>query len=258
MKKKKTTTKKLIESGVLVVGNVLMQDCASYTQTNKGIQKRGNTEDTEWEGHKHVKDVNEHKRVRSMRSILASRIARLGTNIAGMGYLVPIERAAELDEVFAGIDADVRKYNAESNYTRLDAWFNVFEISGSDERIARVVYKKASDLLEATTEAIQKGDVKALRLSLANLKGVTSMIPSTQAADVTAFIDETRKAAKEALKKAKEVDTDKMEKSIRKDLKKVPVNAIRAQMIEVVEDIEKRSDKLTVVSSIGARHIEVQ
>jgi len=246
-----------INPGYLVVGQVYASGCVTYV-TRERTQKMGDNKfDADWRTHKHVKNVKENTAVRTERARLNGKIGQLGTFINHFGYFVPIAKGKELEETLKDIEIQVQVYNKQARLTRLTVDFAVFQISSSDDRIAAALYRKAVELLEQMAEYINDGDVRKLRQLFGQMKSLDRMLPEDTSEKLSSVMKDARDKAKQAVKKMKKVDQEKAKTKIaKKVLKSVPVEKIRADLIETVDSIGKRNAKTKFIAPVKARQIE--
>lgn len=184
-------------------------------------------------------------------------IAKIGTFVNHFGYFVPLAKGPELEKTLKDIDTGVQLYNFNAKLTRLSVDFATFQISSSDDRIAAALYKKAVDLLEQMAEFIAEGDVRKLRQLFGQMKSLDRMLPTDTSEKLSEVMKQARDAAKEAVKKMKNVDEDKAKAKIaQKILKAVPVSGIRADLVETAGKIEKSNSKKKYLAPVDARQIE--
>jgi len=251
-----------IKDGYLVVGGISQRGCVSYTHSGRKKNESGERLEEDWETHKVVLSVDEQKNLSSTRRLLRRKISSLGSIINDFGIYVPREAGNELEAAISVANEGVREYNKKAKYTRLQANFTVFEIGGGDERVAKALYDNTVNLLDDMNEAIEKGDIKALRYSIKRMRGISSVLPPQTGKKLAAQIKEAREAAKEAVKAQSESGSEKqkLEKAV-KALKKVSVNGLRISLVETVTKMDKSAKKASYVPDadlIKARQIEVE
>lgn len=252
---------KYIKDGYLVVGGISQRGCVSYTHSGRKKNETGERLEEDWETHKVVLSVDEQKNLSSTRRLLRRKISSLGSIINDFGIYVPREFGNELEAAISVANDGVREYNKKAKYTRLQSNFTVFEIGGGDERVAKALYDNTVNLLEDMNEAIEKGDIKALRYSIKRMRGISSVLPPQTGKKLANQIKEAREAAKEAVKAQGDSGTDKqkLEKAV-KALQKVSVSGLKASLVETVTKMDKSSKKLSYVPDadlVKARAIEI-
>lgn len=246
----------LLQSGYLVVGNITRHNCVTYQAQDRTTEREDVREESEWKTHKLVQNVVEQEALTKTCSSLLGKLSRLGTHVNGFGYLVPSNRAGDLESQLREIEQEAAAYNAKATCTSLDAWFSVFEIAGNNERIARALYRKIGEALERIVDAVGKGDVKALRQALGMIRGVESMLPETSSKALTTAVTQAREAAKAAVKASKKITDDEEAVGVRKSiLKAVPINPLRSSVVEIVTEIESTGPSV-YIDPVGPRAIE--
>jgi len=252
-------TRNFIKDGYLVVGTITQRGCVSYTHSDRDEKIEGERLDADWSTHKVCLSVEEDKKLGFTRGKLTRSIEALGSSLAGYGTYVPITKAQELEDAIKSVYAEIEAYNREAQYTRLEGSYVVFPIKGGDERIAQVLYQKAVRLLNSVAESIDKGDVKGLRDALGKMKGLDSVLPNDTGQKLSKMIEDARKKAREAVKVVKKM-TDvesKQQEEMAKRLKAMDVSGIRAQFIEVANEVDSKAGNQTIVPLIDdVRQIE--
>lgn len=248
--------KQYIEPGYLVVGEVCATGCASYRVTNKNELVSNNRIESSWHTDKTVRDVAEHRSVKGRRRLICRMLNRLGTRVAGFGYVVPADKSDTLNKVLQDVNDVVREYNGTAIHTCLSCSLAVFEIRGSDDRVALALYRRATELLERINDSLTNGRIGEMRKQIKMMRGLDSILPSESASKVNRVILEARKAAKEAIRKTKNMSTEEAEKTAIEILSAVPVDSVRADLIEVASQIEAGLEGTSYLSPVNARQIE--
>lgn len=245
-----------IEPGYLVVGEICASGCASYRITNKDESIEANRLNASWHTDKTIADVAEHRSVKGRRRLICRMLNRLGTRVSGFGYVVPQTKADLLNEILQDVNGVVRSYNSNARHTRLSCSLAVFEIRGSDDRVALALYRRATELLERINDSLINGRIGEMRKQIKMLRGLDSILPSESAVKVNRAIMDARKAAKDAIRRTKDMPTEEANALTIKILSTVPVDAVRADLVEVTKEIEVRTEGTSYLSPVNARQIE--
>lgn len=246
----------LLQAGYLVVGNITHRGCASYRQEGKTERKVGDDGlETEYTAQKHVRSKTEQQRVGQVRSGLARKLVGLGTHIAHFGYLVPRESKEELEATIKEIRDGCIDYNQSAKYTSLHAHFTVFEVDGTDERVASALYDRVVDLLGQCLKHIEAGDVKSLRGTLSQMTGLEKVLPAKAGSAISKVIEDARKQAKEAIRSAKETEA-KVEELAKPMLEAVEIDGIRAQFIEAARRVDEAAQSKSILPEAIVRNTE--
>lgn len=250
MRTKKSGTKKTrqyIKPGFLVVGDVTSTGCVSYEIRDRKEKVTDNKERAHWKTDKFVSNVKEQRDLVRTGTSLKRKISKLGARIGNVGCIVPMDRGKALEEAIRQIEQDVDEYNGLARETSLFASIAVFQIAATDDRVALMLYNKTTELLTRVADAIKDGNVVELRRQIQRLKGLDSVMSGSTAKQVGKVIKQARNAAKLVTKKVKDLDEKKAMKVAKKMLKGVPVNAVRADVVEYVKKIRKQTAHLSPV-----------
>lgn len=250
------SSRQYIEPGYLVVGEICATGCASYRITNKDESIEANRLNASWHTDKTIADVTEHRSVKGRRRLICRMLNRLGTRVSGFGYIVPLTKADMLNEILQGVNEVVKTYNSGAVHTTLSCSLAVFEIRGSDDRVALALYRRATELLERINDSLVNGRIGEMRKQIKMMRGLDSILPSESASKISKVIADARRAAKEAVRRTKDMPSEEAEKLTIKLLSSVPVDAVRADLIEVATEIENKTDGTSYLSPVNARQIE--
>jgi len=250
------SSKQYIEPGYLVVGEICASGCASYRITERDEAINENRLSASWHTDKTIADVAEHRSVKGRRRLICRMLNRLGTRVSGFGYIVPLTKADMLNGILQDVNGVVKSYNVNAQHTTLSCSLAVFEIKGSDDRVALALYRRATELLERINDSLINGRIGEMRKQIKMMRGLDSILPSESASKISKVIADARKAAKDAVRRTKDMPSEDAEKLTIKILSSVPVDAVRADLIEVATDIETKTEGTSYLSPINARQIE--
>lgn len=245
-----------INPGYLIVGSVQLRGCTTYRTSDRAEKTRGDELIGDWETHKRVSSITEHRAVLNEHRRILGRVEKLGTSVAGMGVIVPLARGQEMELTLREVDAEIAAYNEGAKHTSLAANFIVFEVSQSNDRVAYALYRKVAGMLDDINAAVESGSIKNLREVLRRAKGIDVVLPEGVGQAVSAVLEQAREAAKAAVKAAKKLDEAAATATIKEILGGVPIDAVRAGVIETVETIGKAVSDQSYLAPVDARQIE--
>lgn len=248
--------KTYIEPGFLVAGDIHVDGCTTYRIADRSESRKGRSAEADWKTHKRVEDAEEQRALLTTKQRLSRDIAILGARVTGFGYIVPAARGKELDKTLQKIDAEVAAYNKTARVTRMSADFAVFQIDASDDRVAAALYKRVASVLEQMEAAVERGDVKRLRAAMIDMKGLDTVLPGTESKKISALVKKARTEARAALKSAKKAATaKKAEAAVRKTLRTIPIDTLRAEVVETLGSIQRTTRK-SFLPPVDTREID--
>lgn len=256
-----TETKRYLQPCFLVVGEVQMSGCLSYRHSDREETIGGNGNgarclDATWRTAKHVIDIDEQRNMAAQRAVLTGKVRRLGAHVSGLGVLVPLDREADLRRALDEVRAEVRSYNDTARYTSLTAYYTWFVVRDSDDAVASALYDRAQDVLRRITEAARAGAVADFRRALADTAGLETILPSETALRLEGLVAEARTAARAAVREAKGLDPEAAARALREALCAVPVDGLRAALVESAPPDDDGHDEIPSVSLTDVRWIE--
>lgn len=245
-------TREYLRPGFLVVGEVKQRGCLSYRHSEYREENGGRSLHAEWKTDKYVADLDEQRALCNCRQRAMLALRSLGSPVGGLGIIVPLDREDDLRRTIAAVEESVREYNDAATCTGLSAHFTWFVIEPSDERIARALYEQAADVVDRLSDAIGRGDIKALRAGLRDLSGLDAVLPSDTALAVSETIRSARQRARTATRAAKKLNGEAATEEARRILQSVPVDGLRAALIEAAP-----TDAETIeLDPVDARDVE--
>ena len=232
--------KRYLTDCFLVVGGIQAHGCVRYTHTDREEELKGNVEKSEWQTHKVVSNVSEQKVLNATRIELERMVSALGAHLNGFGFIIPMSKEKELNEVLKGITARIKEYKVAAKDTELTAWLSVFQVKSTDESIAAALYSKTVQLLDDVKEALKNGNIEELRKALNGMRGLDQVLPPDRGKKIVSLIDTARSSARDAVKQVKSMSEKKqveMTKNLLKELES-GVSGVRASFIEVMEELD--------------------
>ena len=257
--RKEDIKRRWVKEGWIVIGDVTSRGCVSYSCKDREEEIKDDRLDAEWNTHKTVTSVEEQETLQRECGKARRSLANLGTHM-GVFHFVPEDKGDELEKVLEDIRLTCLGHNQAARYTRLTPNFIVYRVEGTDARVAKVLYDRLIELADKVATGLSNGDAKAVRWWLKNLEDVRNNIPTASevGGKIDATIEVMRKAAKEAVEKAKEAakkgDNGK-ESELVKKISAGPIEGLRASLVEATSTVEAIADKLNLPAA-APRQIE--
>jgi hypothetical protein len=190
----------------------------------------GQHEVKKWEVTRDVPNLEELQKA----DAVASECRRMLSKVCyrtGFGTVCPKDREGELVTIFKEIRVTIDNANVTLVGCKLSASFVRGEITTDDQEAAKAIGADISGFLQTLADAIGKADVKAIKQTLLQMKGIEQLLPVGQSETLTKAINQARTVAKtiaaEVVKKGRQIE------DVKTELQTADIDLARAAFLEV-------------------------
>ena len=183
-----------LRPGWLIVDDLHVSTGAKYRTSEQHEAIEGQTLHGNWRNDKTVANVEEQKAVLRTKKRAYAEVRKLGYWMLA-GTFVPLDKADELEAALIESNRIVAEYNAQAKFTHIRGSLIPIQVTSDNTIAAEAVWKRARQVLEEMTDAIDKLDVAKIRETLRSASNIETIFPAEQAEKITKAFKVCKKIA---------------------------------------------------------------
>jgi len=221
-----------IKPGWFLAGDLHVDGCMHYNQTERSQQEFGDKGEANWKGHARCDSVAENKKVYTWRARATAALNDVCTKTR-LGWFCPYEKDRMLAFAIKELNRIIAEYNADAKYTRL--WHDIvpMEIGASGALAARIIWTEAKEQLVDLQNALKKADLDQIRKVATNIQRFHDILPGRHESDLYGIVTSVRNVARTLKRDAEKLDHDAKVEILREVY--APVEIKRMQFAEALE-----------------------